>query len=259
MLAFSRAAVLGHSVPKCEGRSDYNMQTTAASKGWLREITGQSIPPHSGIFKLHLQAQATLGTATVRESVKLPRGIDRNEWVASMMFSIMEEVVQLVSLMDGLCTEDTCARMTAGKYTSYSWADEKHPIPCQLSAPEYMRTLVAYAEARMADRSVVPIDGSPFPPEFEEMVRTLCKRFFRVYAHVYLSHFQLIHENGVEAHVNCLFKRFLYFVKEFNLVSAQDMQPLAQLIANFIESDAKKDKELVGQVPGTASRRPPAM
>jgi hypothetical protein len=38
------------------------------------------------------------------------------------------------------------------------------------------------------------------------------KRLFRVYAHIYHSHFQKIVGLGAEAHLNTCFKHFIYFV-----------------------------------------------
>mmetsp|Transcript_98743 Transcript_98743/g.205822 ORF Transcript_98743/g.205822 Transcript_98743/m.205822 type:complete len:233 (-) Transcript_98743:166-864(-) len=212
----------------------------APTKNWFGKLTNMRapVPSHSGIYKLHLEySSATIGSAEVIESVKLPDGLDRSEWIASQLCGIFEEVVQLVNVMLDVCTEDTCPRMNAGKYIHYAWADEHNPVARKVSAPEYMRTLLSYAEERLADRTVMPVDGSPFPPEFEPMVKTVCKRIFRVYAHTYLSHFQIIRDQGVEGHLNCNFKHFYYFVKEFGLCTEEDMQPLGQLIATFEEND----------------------
>jgi hypothetical protein len=53
--------------------------------------------------------------------------------------------------------------------------------------------------------------GTPFPPNFKEVVKTLFKRLFRVYAHIYHSHFQKIVSLNEEAHLNTCFKHFILF------------------------------------------------
>ena len=64
------------------------------------------------------------------------------------------------------------------------------------------------------DPSVFPAQfGMPFPPNFMEVVRTMYKRLFRVYAHMYHSHFKQICALGEEAHLNTCFKHFIFFVK----------------------------------------------
>lgn len=53
--------------------------------------------------------------------------------------------------------------------------------------------------------------GSPFPANFKEVVKTIFKRLFRVYAHIYHSHFQKIVSLKEEAHLNTCFKHFILF------------------------------------------------
>lgn len=48
--------------------------------------------------------------------------------------------------------------------------------------------------------------GVPFPKNFRETVRNIFKRLFRVYAHIYHSHFPKIVALGEEAHLNTSFK-----------------------------------------------------
>lgn len=55
------------------------------------------------------------------------------------------------------------------------------------------------------------ITGAPFPNNFREVVKTIFKRLFRVYAHIYHSHFQKIVSLKEEAHLNTCFKHFTLF------------------------------------------------
>jgi MOB kinase activator 1 len=196
------------------------------------------VPEHTGIFKLHLTAQATLGTADLRESVKLPAGIGEDEWIAAKMIGIFDEVEMTVSLLDDLCNETDCPTMQAGKKTCYTWADEETPTPVNLPAKVYMNTLVSYGNKMLSNQKIVPTDGSAFPSRFRPTMKLLLKRFFRVYAHMYLHHFNDIVAHDLEAHVNCCFKHFLYFVLEFDLVSMEDMNPLLGLIQKFLKPSA---------------------
>jgi len=59
------------------------------------------------------------------------------------------------------------------------------------------------------------------------------KRLFRVYAHMYHSHFSHILNLGLEYHLNTCFKHFTYFVDEFKLVEDKELAPLAELIQQF--------------------------
>jgi MOB kinase activator 1 len=53
--------------------------------------------------------------------------------------------------------------------------------------------------------------GAPFPPNFLDVIKTIFKRLFRVYAHIYHSHFQMIIKLEEEAHLNTCFKHFMLF------------------------------------------------
>lgn len=54
--------------------------------------------------------------------------------------------------------------------------------------------------------------GAPFPVNFRDVVKTIFKRLFRVYAHIYHSHFQKIVSLKEEAHLNTCFKHFILFI-----------------------------------------------
>lgn len=53
--------------------------------------------------------------------------------------------------------------------------------------------------------------GAPFPANFRDVVKTIFKRLFRVYAHIYHTHFQKIVSLKEEAHLNTCFKHFILF------------------------------------------------
>jgi len=202
------------------------------------------IPEHTGVFKLHEQAKATLGNADLRECVQLPWGVGRYEWIAAKTVGLFEELVMLVTVIEGTCTQETCPRMCCGKHVSYQWADEQEPVPRELAAINYMETLVEYGHELLSNSAVLPRDGGPFPKNFEHLMRTLHKRFFRIYAHAYIHHFADFEGRGGEKHLNFCFKHWLFFIREFGLVSDEDMRPLSQLIASFEAQQDRAEQEV---------------
>ena len=87
----------------------------------------------------------------------------------------------------------------------------------------------------------------PFPKNFPAIIRNIFKRLFRVYAHIYYSHFHKIVSLGEEAHLNTCFKHFYYFITEFQLVDKRELAPLQELIDNLTAKDAKKAKKQEGR------------
>mmetsp|Transcript_156911 Transcript_156911/g.273126 ORF Transcript_156911/g.273126 Transcript_156911/m.273126 type:complete len:268 (+) Transcript_156911:96-899(+) len=213
------------------------------SRPWTMTKGTSPIALHTGIYKLHLEAQATLNNAELNDSVKLPAGVGEDEWIAAQVLGIFEEVEFVVSLLDDLCTETSCPAMSAGKQVAYKWQDdEEYKVPTKMPACKYMNLLISYVKKTLGNEQIVPTDGSPFPKHFKEEMGIILKRLFRVYAHAYLHHFREIRELQAEAHLNFCFKHFMFFVKEFNLVKMEDMAPLAKLMQKFEAQHRCKDR-----------------
>jgi len=72
--------------------------------------------------------------------------------------------------------------------------------------------------------------GVPFPRNFLSVAKTILKRLFRVYAHVYHQHRDDVKRLDEEAHLNTSFKHFIFFIEEFNLIDKKELTPLQDLI-----------------------------
>ena len=103
--------------------------------------------------------------------------------------------------------------------------------PLQVSAPQYVTYLMDWCQSCLDNDKLFPsrVDV-PFPKHFESVVKQIFKRLFRVYAHIYYSHFHKIVALGEEAHLNTCFKHFFYFISEFKLVDKKELAPLQELI-----------------------------
>lgn len=118
----------------------------------------------------------------------------------------------------------------------YLWKDNaKHKTPVKLPAPEYIDMLMAWVEDLLNDDTLFPTrDGAVYARGFVTVVKNIFRRLFRVFAHVYYSHFDKIVSLGAEAHLNSCFKHFIAFVTEFDLVDKREQEPLKDLIKNLI-------------------------
>lgn len=173
----------------------------------------------------------------------------------------------LYGTLTEFCTEQTCPVMSAGpKYVDYKltllkfkidllniyinylkkeyhWADGqviKKPIKC--SAPRYIDYLMNWIQSQIENDSIFPSTiGVPFPKSFLTIAKTILKRLFRVYAHVYYEHFHQVVQLQEEAHVNTSFKHFIYFVQEFDLVEKKELAPLQDLIDKLTEKESTKN------------------
>ncbi|KAG6389665.1 hypothetical protein SASPL_151137 [Salvia splendens] len=227
----------------------------------------KNAPSGSKGAQLRQHIDATLGSGNLREAVRLPPGEDFNEWLAvnsnlslslslSLALSLLYAYVCLlvvmpvhiltvdffnqVNLLYGtlteFCTPENCCTMSAGPKYEYRWADGvtiKKPI--EVSAPKYVEYLMDWIETQLDDESLFPQRlGAPFPTNFTDVVKTIFKRLFRVYAHIYHSHFQKIVSLKEEAHLNTCFKHFILFTYEFSLIDKKELAPLQELIESIV-------------------------
>mmetsp|Transcript_18598 Transcript_18598/g.60630 ORF Transcript_18598/g.60630 Transcript_18598/m.60630 type:complete len:214 (+) Transcript_18598:111-752(+) len=192
----------------------------------------KTVPGGAKGAALQQHIDATLGSGNLHEAVALPPGEDLNEWLAVNVVDFFNAISVLYGVLEEYCTAQTCPRMTAGPKYEYRWADGvkvKKPIEC--SAPDYVNFLMIWVEEQIDDEKLFPAEpGTPFPPNFEEAVKTIMRRLFRVYAHIYHSHFQRVASLGAEAHVNSCFKHFVMFSRAFSLIEPKELAPLQDLV-----------------------------
>ncbi|ESQ42063.1 hypothetical protein EUTSA_v10015917mg [Eutrema salsugineum] len=180
---------------------------------------------------------ATLGSGNLREAVRLPPGEDINEWLAINTIDFYNQVNVLYATLEEFCTPTTCPIMNAGSRYEYRWADGiTITKPIWVSAPEYVEYLMNWIETQIDDEGIFPQKlGAPFPPNFEDFVKLILKRLFRVYGHIYHSHFQKIVNLKEEAHLNTCFKHFILFISEYQLIDKADLDPLKDLVEKILK------------------------
>lgn len=185
-------------------------------------------------MKRHIDA--TLGSGNVSEAVKLPPGEDLREWLAVNTVDFYNAVsVLYITLMD-FCTPQSCPSMSAGEKYEYLWADGvKVKKPIKLPAPQYVNALFDWIEEQFDDNSLFPNQiGTTFPSNFMDVIKKIFKRLFRVYAHIYHTHFHEVCILKEEAHLNTCFKHFIFFARHYNLIDSKELAPLQELIDQFV-------------------------
>lgn len=185
-------------------------------------------------------AEQTLGSgSSLAKAVKLPNGEDVNEWLAVYIVDFYNQINMLYGTITEFCSPTTCPRMIATQEYEYLWQDPMHrngKQPVSMSAPGYVEALMEWIQGFLDDETIFPTKmGVPFPKQFPVLVKTIMKRLFRVYAHMYCHHFDEINELGLQTHLNTSLKHFVLFCKEFDLLSRKDYGPLDELVDRMLE------------------------
>lgn len=187
-------------------------------------------------------AEATLGSGSaLAQAVKLPKDEDLNEWLAVHIVDFYNQINMLYGSITEFCSPKTCPRMIATNEYEYLWQDPALRKPISVSAPVYVENLMNWIQGFFDDESVFPVKlNSSFPSKFFPLAKTIMKRLFRIYAHIYCHHFEEITELGLQTHLNTSLKHFVLFSKEFDLVSDKDFGPLEELVNVMVVEESKK-------------------
>lgn len=133
------------------------------------------------------------------------------------------------------CTSENCPVMNAGYRYEYHWPrdpNKNNKDAIRVPAPIYVESLMTWIQSFLDNEATFPSKiGNPFPSYFLEIVKVIFKRLFRVYAHIYHSHFKtVLNELKIESQLNSSFKHFIYFTREFGLIDQSELMPLKEFI-----------------------------
>jgi len=151
------------------------------------------------------------------------------------------ELNALYDHLSNVCTHETCDVMSAGPKYEYFWMNGDTKKRMKVSAPDYVLLLMTWIQGMLDDDSIFPYYGdSTYPESFQTTAKQIFKRLFRVYAHIYYSHFHKIISLGEEAHLNTSFMRFYHLITELSLVDKKELGPLQELINHLTKEDENK-------------------
>ena len=173
----------------------------------------------------------------LRDAVKLPDGEDTNEWIANNLFDFHKQICMLFGTVSEECTPQSCPQMTASRKYEYSWSYDSDNQFFTGCASDYIEHLLTWVQEQLDDEEIFPSRSAEkeFPTEFKKICQLIARRLFRVYAHIYHHHLTKVKSLREEAHMNTSLKHFIYFVKEFELVTESELEPLKDYIERLVE------------------------
>jgi len=221
-------------------------------------------------------------SVSIRKLVKLPKDADVNEWLAVHVVEFYNDICLLFGTIDAAskCTEETCPHMTIGPRYKFLWIrtiteDEAgaDSVPSagnagletgrslapnnagawpkqrqehiDAPAPVYIDMLLEWIDNLLDDPTSFPQnDEQTYRPDFMQvLVRAVFRRLFRVFGHMYHSHFNFFVAMGTEVHLNNSFRRFIFFALEFALLNDEDTRPMRGFI-RFIQREEEEKLKL---------------
>ncbi|KAJ9059704.1 Maintenance of ploidy protein mob2 [Entomophthora muscae] len=195
------------------------------------------VSPTASSSKLLYLTPPFVGTSLVKGNftpiVALPRFVDLDEWLASNIFDFFFYLNTFYGSLSDFCQPQTCPVLSADAGIEYPWVDSQkksHRIP----ASQHIDLIMTFLEQTIYNESIFPTkDGVPFPPDFKSVIQNMARQIFRVYAHLFHSHYHTILHLRSEGHFHSQFAHFTAFVRNFQLLGQKDLTPLAELIAEM--------------------------
>ena len=197
-------------------------------------MTAPTIQDNTKELKSSLTVPANLRLLTsydlIKYTVQLPMFTSKNDWITLKLLEMVKEVNVLCISIRHFCTEISCPRMNAGSFVDFNWIGDEG-LAEKVSAPVYMRKLSIWAIGMLKDAKLCPIVSScSYPESFQAEAKSVFRRLFRVYAHVYLEHFAEFTSAGASTALNTSFIHAFVFGKHFELLTEYDVAPIMFIV-----------------------------
>ncbi|KAJ1918060.1 Maintenance of ploidy protein mob2 [Mycoemilia scoparia] len=182
-------------------------------------------------------SSAHLVKGSFKGVVQLPKYVDVNEWLASNTFEFFNLINLFYGIITNFCTMSECSIMNAGPLHEYTWTDTQRKT-VKLSAPQYIDYVLSQVQTMLDDERAFPTKSrSEFPRDFGITLRVIYRQLFRVLAHIYWSHYEVLVNLRCEGHLNSLFAHFISFAKEFDLIDKKELVPMSDLIGLYEQQE----------------------
>ncbi len=156
-----------------------------------------------------------------------------------------------------LCASPSRAysQLTDRRNHCFTWLNAQLQ-PVEIPAWEYLSLVQRYISGKIDNTTLFPTDPagvsyadnpafcsplpdsgrdwigkrSGFPENFNETCQTIFRQMFRVYAHLYWSHYDDLFSLNLEKAMNSCFSHFILTATTLNLLRKTDMEPMQPLI-----------------------------
>ncbi|CEJ90515.1 Putative Mob1/phocein family protein [[Torrubiella] hemipterigena] len=198
-----------------------------------------------------------------------PKTVEQGEWVAHQIVEHYRNLWNFVRVVhekedDGstICNSASCPRTSAGANHSFTWLNKQRE-PVELPAYEYMTLMQRWISGKIDDDRMFPTDpqgvsyaqtastpssaslsqlsnpGDPewfgkrsgFPENFIEVCQMIFRQMFRVYSHLYWSHFtEPFYHLNLEKQLNSCFSHFILTATALDMLQQSELEPMQPLI-----------------------------
>ncbi|KAK8143522.1 hypothetical protein G3M48_007144 [Beauveria asiatica] len=197
-----------------------------------------------------------------------PKTVEQGEWIAHQVVEHYRNLWNFVRVVHekednglSICNSTTCPRTSAGANHSFTWLNRDRE-PVELPAYEYMTLMQRWISGKIDDPANFPTDPSGvsyahnpaitttplsqlsnpgekewlgkrsgFPEKFLEISQMIFRQMFRVYSHLYWSHFtEPFYHLNLEKQLNSCFSHFILTATALDLLGPHELEPMQPLV-----------------------------
>lgn len=212
--------------------------------------------PQSLTFKPHIQKEignkrkiindqrrSTLGSGVIRQAVLLPSTENLNNWFAMNCLDFFHDL----SLLWGIINYGPGDPIGAGfpNGVEYHWADGRNVItPIRCSAVQYIDHVLSWTETLLNENLIFPESYDYNFSYYSPTLKRVFTRLFRCFSIIYTSHYTTVEELNATAHMNTLFKHFMYFNWEYNIVDDFELEVIYEIVVELRRNFDSDTREL---------------
>jgi len=160
----------------------------------------------------------------------IPYGVDRNEWLATHILALFENVNALCGTVGELCTPATCMTMSYPGVQKAYFVDERGKRH-QYSAMQYIDSVMTFCERSRKNESLFPTKfGSNFLPDFEQHCRRMLRLLWHCCGHLYSKHWDHLAALNLRPQFGLVLAHITRIAKIFTLMDSKELMLLTKTL-----------------------------
>ena len=130
--------------------------------------------------------------------------------------------------------------MNAGPAFEFLWIPERGKKPIRISAPQYIKNSFEEIDSIFPTlgKTETEIDKNTGVTRFDSItLKTIYKRLFRVFAHLFYCHYDIIKKLNINRRIGLIFKHLIFYITCYSLLGSlksriSEFEPMERVI-NF--------------------------
>lgn len=239
-----------HQIQKIENTNNHYKNYEVTEKANLPMNYDPNTQPEKYLDRF-LPENSTANIDFLANNIKLPKNIERREWIATNVIGLFKQIFSLYEVVSKYCNNKNvkCRGKMVGLGGQVFYQDYNHTLSdlgnstgsskskinknlTTVNAPRFI--CWAYEESHLIfeDERYFPTKyGSEFGEDFDAKMKSISRWLFAVTSHMYYAHYlNLFHHENLHLYLNQILAHLILLTDEFDLLNPTDLLPFTDLL-----------------------------